>query len=77
MSNKFKFELNKAGVKELLKSDAMVGVLKGYAYEVSNRAGEGYDVYIGPNRANVSVGTATDAAAQGNYDNNTLLKAVR
>lgn len=72
-----KFELNKAGVKELLKSQPMVDVLKSYAGQVANRAGDGYDVHVGPNRANVSVETVTDEAAQDNYDNNTLLKAVR
>ena len=72
-----KFELNKAGVKELLKSQPMVDVLKSYAGQVANRAGDDYDVHVGPNRANVSVETVTDEAAQDNYDNNTLLKAVR
>lgn len=77
MSSSIRFELNSAGVKELLKSDAMVGILKSYASSIANRAGDGYDVHIGPNRANVSVETTTDEAMQDNYDNNTLLKAVR
>ncbi len=76
MSN-FKFELNPAGVAELMKSAEMQAVLISKASEVRNRAGDGYDVHVGPSRANVSVRTETDEAIQDNLDNNTLLKAVR
>ena len=44
---------------------------------VAENAGDGYDVYIGTNRANVSVVTATDEAAADNLDHNTLEKAIR
>ena len=74
---KMKFELNRSGVADLMKSAEMQSVLIGYAGDVKDRAGEGYDVHVGPNRANVSVRTETDAAIQDNLDNNTLLKAVR
>lgn len=76
MSN-FRFELNSDGVRALLQSPEMVSVLKSCADSIAARAGEGYSVYIGPKRANISVHTATDEAAQDNLDNNTLLKAVR
>ena len=75
MSNKLKFKLNYKGVGQLLKSAEMQSVLSSYANEIKNRAGDGYDVYVGRTRANVSV--ATEAAAQDNLENNTLLKAVR
>ena len=61
----------------LIKSGAMISVLESYADGIAARAGDGYDVHVGPHRANVSVRTATAEAAQDNLDNNTLLKAVR
>lgn len=73
----FKFELNSQGVVALMKSSEMQSVLISRAKGIQKRAGDGYDVYVGRNRANVSVRTATDEAAQDNLDNNTLLKAVR
>jgi len=75
MSDKFKFKLNYAGVGQLLKSYEMQNVLKSYADDISARAGDGYDVFVGRSRANVSV--VTDQAAQENLDGNILLKAVR
>lgn len=75
MSDKLKFKLNYAGVGQLLKSKEMQDVLKSYADEIGARAGDGYDVYVGRTRANVSV--MTEEAAQDNLENNTLLKAVR
>lgn len=74
MSNKFKFKLDYAGVGQLLKSEEMQSVLKHYADQVGARAGDGYDVYVGRTRANVSVATAE--AEQDNFDNNVLLKAL-
>lgn len=75
--SKFKFELNEAGVAELMRSAEMQSVLISHARGISARAGEGYNVHIGPHRANVSVRTETAAAVQDNLDNNTLLKATR
>lgn len=74
---KMKFKLNRDGVRSLMQSAEMQQVLKNYADTIADRAGDGYDVHIGPNRANVSVQTANAAAVQDNLDNNTLLKAVR
>lgn len=71
--------LNGAGVAELMKSDAMVAILKEQAKSVQNKAGDGYEInaFVGRNRANVSVKTKTRKAARDNKKNNTLLKALR
>lgn len=76
MSN-FHFELNHAGVRELLQSQEMQDVLVDFAGQVANRAGDGYSVYVGTNRANVSVRTETEEAMADNLDHNTLEKAIR
>ena len=75
--SKVKFELNRAGVRELLRSQEALNVCRSYASAVRSRAGEGYEVdtYVGRNRANASVYAATYEARQDNYENNTLLKA--
>lgn len=77
MSKNIKFVPNNAGLDELRNSPGMVAVLMEYANQIKGRAGDGYEVYHGPTRVNVSVRTVTDEAAQDNLDNNTLLKAVR
>ena len=77
MGNLQKFVLNRAGVRELMQSQEMQDVLVEFASQVAERAGDGYDVYIGVNRANVSVVTATEEAAADNLDHNTLEKAIR
>lgn len=73
----FKFKLNRSGVRELLKSAEMQAVLMNYAEGISSRAGAGYSVHVGRNRANVSVQTATKEAAKDNLDNNTLLRRLK
>lgn len=77
MSSIEKFVLNPAGVRELMQSSAMQNVLVSYAGQVAKNAGDGYDVYVGKNRANVSVLAATDKAKADNLEHNTLEKAVR
>ena len=76
----FKFELNEAGVRELLRSEEMQSVLESYASQVSKNAGPGFEptTFVGKNRANVSVRViaATDQAEQDNYENNTLLRSL-
>lgn len=71
------FELDRAGVRALMQSSEMQAVLISYAKQVSDNAGEGYEPYVGRNRANVSVRTATAAAARDNFEHNTLLKSMR
>lgn len=77
MSKSVEFIGNDAGIQAMLKSSEMQAALIEYADKIANRAGKGYSVYVGTTRANVSVRTETDEAAQDNLDNNTLLKAVR
>ena len=72
MSKSFKFELNRSGVRELMRSDDMVSVLKGYASEVAGRLDVESDVFIGTNRANVSV----EVKSSGDDDDTRLLQAV-
>lgn len=73
----FKFELNREGVRELMQSEEMQSVLVSYAKSIKNRAGEGYNVYVGKTRANVSVETKDDDAVKDNLEKNTLLRSLR
>jgi len=77
LAKNFTFKLNRAGVRELMQSQEMQDVLVEHAERISKNAGEGYDVFVGRNRANVMVRTTTEAAAADNLENNTLEKAVR
>ena len=74
----FVFKLNRAGVRELLKSQEMQDILKKHATTIKDRAGDGYeqDIYIGKNRANAMVKAETFKARKDNSKNNTLLKGV-
>ena len=76
--SKFVFKLNRKGVAELMKSQAMQGILKEHATTIKNRAGDGYeqDIHVGKNRANAMVKAETFKAKKDNSKNNTLLKAV-
>jgi len=76
--SKVKFELNSAGVRELLQSAEMAGICKQYADQVQGRCGEGYtvDTYTGKTRVNASVHAATFKARRDNLKHNTLLKAL-
>lgn len=76
--SKVKFELDRAGVRDLLRSQGALSVCKEYADAACSRAGEGYEVttYVGRNRVNASVHAATYEARKDNYENNTLLKAL-
>lgn len=77
--SKFKFKLNRQGVRDFLRSAAMQQLLLQRATEIKNRAGDGYEVstFAGKNRANATVKAATVKAKKDNKKNNTLLKAVR
>lgn len=74
-----KFELNRKGVSELMKSDGMQAVLNDHASAIRNRCGDGYgqDIFVGKNRANAMVRAETLKAKKDNSNNNTLLKAVK
>ena len=77
--SKSKFKLNRAGVKELMKSQEMQKVLKEKANGIKARCGDGYeqDMQVGKNRANAMVWAETSSAKSDNSENNTILKAVR
>ena len=77
--SKIKFELNSAGVRELLKSAEMQSILDGYAQEAAVRAGEGYnaETHLGQKRAYANVYAETYEAKRDNMDNNTLLKSLK
>lgn len=75
----FRFELNKAGVKELLQSAEMMSICKQYADSAQSRLGEGYEVttHTGKTRVNAQIEATTYQARKDNAKNNTILKAIR
>lgn len=78
MSN-VRIHLNKAGVRELLKSEAMRAAVREKAAQIQRRAGDEYIVEdrTYPERVGAAVRPATKKAYHDNMENNTLLKAVR
>ena len=78
MSN-FRFELDSAGVRALLRSEGAQQVCAEKAREVLARCPDGYetDTFTGKNRVNAMVWPATGKAMRDNAENNTLLKALR
>lgn len=79
MSKKFDFELNKKGVRELLRSQGAMDVCCKYADRALKKLGDGHEVTtrVGVNRVNAEVRATTFKARKENYDENTILKAVR
>lgn len=77
--SKFKFELNRSGVRSLMQSEEMQSILKSKANNALNSLGEGYksDTYVGKTRANAMVYADTYQAKKDNMKNNSILKAVR
>lgn len=75
---KLKFELNKGGVRNLLRSKEMMDICSEYANNALGRLGDGYEVstYSGTNRVNAEVYAETYAAKKENLKSNTILKAV-
>lgn len=78
MSKDFKFELNSAGVSELLNCSEIKNVCMEYAENVRNTCGDGYEVqeYSGKYRSGARVHAATPHAYYSNLKHNTLLKAL-
>ena len=78
MANRVKIELNRAGVRELMRSQEMMDVCEGYANRAAGMLGEGYEVstHVGTNRVNASVAAITYAAKKDNLKNNSILKAI-
>lgn len=78
MSDAFEFELNEAGIIELLQSPEMAAIIQQHASRVNNAAGPGYEsnVMTGKKRAVGRVWADSAAAKRDNSKNNTLLKAL-
>ena len=75
---KVKFELNRAGVRELLRSKEMMDICSEYANNAVGRLGNGYELttHTGVNRVNAQVSAETFAAKRDNLKNNSIIKAV-
>lgn len=74
--SKVRFELDRAGVRALMRSPEMQAVLKARADTVKNRCGDGYEAYVAQTRAVAVVETVSQKAYNDNSANNTLLKAT-
>lgn len=76
---KVKVVLNKAGVRELLKSDEMMGACNEQAEKITAKAGEGFGITTrkGKRRVVVQVKTETKAAYFRCIRGNILLKCLR
>ena len=74
-----KFELNSAGVRELLKSQEMQGIIDEYAQGKASQAGDGYkaEVKVGAKRAYANIFPSDQKSAHDNFTNNTLEKVIR
>ena len=79
MAKKVTVNLNRAGVREMLKSQEMQNICAEHASAVMQRCGTGYemDTYVGQNRVNAQVTANTYQAKADCMRNNTLLKALR
>jgi hypothetical protein len=75
---KVKFELNREGVSELLRSQEVLDLCTEYANNALARLGDGYEVntMVGAVRANAEVYAQSFAAKRENLKSNTILKAV-
>ena len=78
MAKKVTFKLNRAGVRELLQSSEMQGIIKEKADQVLATAGEGYEskVQVMGTRVVADVHADTPKAYNQNLKHNTLLKAL-
>lgn len=77
--SKIRFELDLAGLNELMKSGEMQAVLNSAARQIAGSAGDGYEVESAHPISFVaiaSVRAATSEARKENSENNTLLKAL-
>lgn len=75
---KVRFELNREGVRDLLRSKEMMDVCQEYANNALGKLGDGYEVttHTGTNRVNAEVAAVTYAAKKENLCDNTIIKAV-
>ena len=77
--SKVKIQLNRQGVRSLLRSKEMQAILKAKADDMAQACGDGYKsgIFFVPNRAVARVSAASIRAKRDNLKNNTLLKAMR
>ena len=77
MSN-VKVVLNYSGVRELLNRDDMSALVGGYAKDVADQLGEGYESYVfkGFDRVHGIVRAESDKAIQENLESNSILTAM-
>lgn len=75
---KVRFELNREGVRDLLRSKEMMNVCQEYANNALGKLGDGYEVttHTGTNRVNAQVAAVTYEAKKENLSDNTIIKAV-
>ena len=78
MSNHYKFELNKEGVRQLLTGAKMQNIVSAYGERVQRSAGEEYEMELKANkdRCFVKVSPSTPHAYYSELKHNTLLKAL-
>ena len=76
---KYKFKLDRSGVRALLRSDEMKAMLKEKADTAAKSCGDGYAAgsYVMATRAVARVSAVTVEAKQDNLKNNTILKALK
>ena len=74
-----KIELNREGVRALLRSPEMLAVCKSHADAARARLGAGYTVTTrtGKNRVNARIAAETSDARRENAKENTILKALK
>lgn len=79
MAKKVKVKLNRAGVRNLLKSEEMMQICKDHAYATQAALGAGYEVTYrsGKNRANAEVAAVSRKARKENSKDNIILKVLR
>lgn len=77
MSN-IRVELNRAGVRELLKSGEIASACMGYASQIAANCGDGYvaEARNYPERTGAAVYADSPKAIRDNLKNNTLLNAL-
>lgn len=78
MAKGFEFKLNRAGVRDLLQSAEMRGIIEEKAKAVQTTAGEGFEMEVSkkPTRVVGVVHADTPKAYYTNMKHNTLLKAL-
>lgn len=77
MGKLIKFVLNREGVSELLKCDAMQSIVNDGAEKLASECGEGYGTRSTmTDRAGCNLFAETDEALADNLENNTLEKIV-